>query len=54
MKKFIRKNYQEIVALALIAGFWGSVWGYHMYQSHQAEAQAKADAAQPDPTLFNK
>jgi hypothetical protein len=36
MRTFIRKFYQEIIAVFLIAGFWGGIWAYHHYQTYQA------------------
>lgn len=54
MRKFIRKYYQEIIAVTLIAGFWGSIWGYHAYQTYQANAFEKANTYLDNPAIANK
>jgi hypothetical protein len=54
MRKFIRKYYQELIAVALIAGFWGSIWGIHAYHSYQANAFEKAHTIPFNPDIANK
>jgi|GEM_PF-3705639 len=53
MHKFIRKYYQELIAVALIAGFWGSVWSYHEYQNARAASFRAAHTFPYNPSLFN-
>jgi hypothetical protein len=52
MRKLIRKYYQEIIAVLLIVGFWGSIWGYHAYQAYQTNAYLQAHATPYNPALI--
>ena len=54
MRNFLRQYNQEVIAVLLIAGFWGSIWGYHAYQAHQANAAIQAATVEPGSTTFNK
>jgi hypothetical protein len=53
MRKFIKKYYQEIIAVLLIAGFWTGIYGYRGYHTAKANAFRAAHTYQYSPDLIH-